>query len=273
MPLFFDKIGVAKDLFDKKKYDLNKTVQISTKTKYGKVKSKTVLDSKKLKNKFTFNKTVDKVGDIELTTSGSDLNVEVTNADVLKNSTVTAACNLNSEYSLEVEYANGSKCGRVELSKGKGDLEASVTGTCEFDSVSVAVEAKFAPDEQFNVANLVKDYNAAVNWAVDDATTYSLKTSDRCDNVQATFTSGCCTNGMIAGRLNYDLLLGRRSVEVASAMKYGSANIQTMLDSDGQARFLYKRSMSDQVKASLGASYNMVSGGEWNTSWKFEFSV
>lgn len=273
MVLFFDKIGNASDLFDKKKYDLNKTVQVTSKLSYGKLKSKTVLDSKRLKNKVTFNKTVDKVGDIEVVTSGNDLNVEISNGDLISNTNVTASVNMNSSYSLELEYApKDTKCARLGLSKDKNDLEAVVTGTAEFSAVSVSVETKFSPDEG-DMSNLVKDYNAAVNWNVGDRTTYSLKTSNRCDNVQATFTNGCCKDGMVAGRLNYDLLLGRRSVEVAGSMKYGKATVWGMLDSDGLARFLYKRPLSDTVKANLATSYNAVTGGDFNTSWKFEFAV
>lgn len=272
---FFGDIGKSNKLFDAKEYDLNRTIQFTKKTDYGKLKSKTVLDAKKLKNKVTFTKTVNKVGDIELVTTGSDLSCEVTNKNLVPNCTLSGKAGCNNEQESTLEYTSDNRVGKLEFSSSsKGELEGTVSGTVGYEGVSVGVELKLAPGDQMDLANMVSDYNAGVNWVVDDSSTYSIKTSNRCDTVQATFWKQFSEQGQIAARLNYDMVMvGQRSVEVAGSVGYGQATVGGYLDGDGMARFIYKRPISSTVKGQLATSYNLLSGGAWNTSWKLEFQA
>merc|ERR1719273_2302580 len=160
----------------------------------------------------------------------------------------------NQDAELNAEYTTDTIVGEFNTTyNAKGEMAATASGCVGYDGVSVGLELQMEPG---NEDNLVKEYNAAVNWAVDDDTTYSLKTSRCCDAVTATFWKRYSPTGQIAGRLNYDFLLKKREVEVGTQLEYGSGTISAMLAQNGRASFLYKRALSDTVKGSMATQYN-----------------
>jgi len=272
---FFEDFGKANDIFKADNYALNKTIQVTSKNSFGKLKTKTVVDDKRVKNKFTFTKAVEKVGDVELVTSGSDLSVEVGNGDLFANTKVTGKLESIKDKSWEVdaEYTTENMVGQMETKcSKKGDMSSMLSMVVGYDGVSVGIQAELSPGEDGGFTDFISDYNAAVDWQVDSDNTISLKTSQCCDAATATFWKRFSDRGEIAGRLKYDFLLKQRSVDVGTKLSYGKATIMSMLGSNGVASLSYKRPLSDSVTASLATQCNVADGSAWTSSWKLEFT-
>lgn len=268
---FFKDIGKANDIFKQDNYCLNKTIQFTCKTDFGKFKKKTVLEDSKLKTKLTVNKSVDSVGDFEVTSSGNDLNVELTNKKLVDKTEFVLAGGTKGSYEATAKYRSDNAVAKLNAKLAKGEPTCMASGVVGYDGVSVGISAEFAPNE--DVANVVKDYNAAVDWQVDDKTTYSMKASDCCDKLEATFIKGISDNATLAAKMNYNFQLKSTSLSVGSELKYGGGTMSSTYDSKGLLSFLYKRKLSDAMTLSAAARYSMATGGAWLTSWKMEVST
>jgi len=268
---FFKDIGKACDIFKSDNYNLNRTVQITASTDVGKFKTKSVLDGKALKTKLTINKSVPSVGDFEVVTCGKQISVEVKNRELLKGTDLIAMRSMTGDLEARAENKSDTASAKCSMKMAGGNIAAKASGVVGFDGVSVGVQAEFAPGE--SMSNVVRDYNAAVDWQVDENTTYSLKTSNCCDVLEATFHKQMCNNTQIASRMNYNFLLKTKEVAVGTKVQYGGGDLYATYDSKCLASFLYKRKLSEAIGFQGAARYNMATGGEWMTSWKFEVST
>jgi len=263
---FYEDIGDANEIFDN--FQLDRTFQVTSKGKFGKLKSKTVLTDKKLKNKVTFTKQIEKLGNVEVVTNGSDLSVEVTNKNLMDKMEISGlgSSTGKNEATLKYnsEFFSGMCATKLDM---KGDTSATISGVVGIDGVSVGIEAALSPSDELN-----NDYNAAIDWQVDKDTTYSLKTSNRCDEITASFWHRFAPKGEIATRMNYNFGVKSRSVDVAASYGYGQGTFRAMLASSGVASFLYKKPLSTNVKMQCAVDYKL-SGGDMSTSWKLEFDA
>jgi len=135
----------------------------------------------------------------------------------------------------------------------KGDLSLSNETVISSDGVSVGVSFKVD-----KTAGIV-DYNAAVNWEVDENSTYSAHTEKMCDNLHFTCVKKVGAEAEVAGRLSFDCESRTTNLNFGAKNPLFGGHSQWLLGNKA-IRLLYSKKISENVEGEFLVNYPVSRG-------------
>jgi len=250
MVLSYHDFG-AHDIFDDNEdmYDLNYQFQFAQETPLGCLQSDSVFDKDGEEHNITITKEL------------PYCMVEFNTNDGVKVSSEKIVSNVDMGFALDREKVSVSEDYQTENWRTESVVDSTRAGHLSFTNetvissggISVGFGAKISKNFKIN------DYSAAVNWQVDENSTYTAKMMNKCNQMVFTCVKKVSTDLEVAGRLEYD-----SSIE-ATDLSFGAkfpifGGLSHMLIAREGTKLLYSNKLSDNVSA--GLSLNIpVKGG------------
>jgi len=278
--VFFSDFGkTVKDLFDKKKYEVNKTLKVTCKSKNSEWSTESSFPVKAEGMSTTKSK-------YQQTLPYGTVLVEVPSNKPGKLDYQTPALLDGLKSNLVMEGSKLSYKGKYSAPQAKAAaLKAKTTvSTSTMDPANVSLQAEISTELQGLHVGGEVSYNANKGFTalaagahyVKDGTQLTLKTDNKFDLLTVMLHKKYSDNGEVAASYDLDLKsYYAHECSVGGAWTIDDKSMfQGFVKSDGNAYALYKYKLSDRLTAHLGTSFNVRKlDDDLNMHYKFEFAA
>jgi len=237
---------------DKKKYNLKNEYRVTKKSAFGTLQGDSVFSADGEKHKIKITKDDIANCKVEFSTDGR---VKIKSGKLISNMELEAVLKKDKETaSFSGDYI-------TETWRSKLSVDATLNGNISLcsesviacEGLSVGVTAKVD-----NTLSLV-DYNTAINWDVDENTTYTAHTEEACDKLNFTCVKKVGADAELAGRLTFNC---NNTIGLTTDLNFGAkfplfgGNSQWLLGSKAMNLF-YSKKLSDNVEGGLSVNIPM----------------
>jgi len=239
------------DIFDQKKYNLKKEYRVTRKSDFGLLQGDSVFDTEGGSHKIKVKKNDIAKCEVEFSTDGS---LKINNDNLVSNTVLGIELKKEKETgSISADYTMENFRSKLALDAEKGVASLSSETIVASDGLSVGFQIKV--DQTANVC----DYNAAVNWEVDENSTYTAHTESKCDKLLFTCVKKVGTDSEVAGRLTYDCNQRKSELNFGAACPFFGGQSQWLLGSEA-AKMLYSKKLSDNVEGEFAVNFPVSRG-------------
>jgi len=240
------------DIFDKKKYNLKNEYRVKRKSDFGLLQGDSVFDNEGGSHKIKITKDDIAKCEVEFVTDGT-LKIK---SDKLISNTVLGI-------ELKKEKETGSFSGEyiMENLRTKTTLDATRKGGLSLTNETIISSDGLSVGFQVKVDKTASDYdyNAAVNWEVDESSTYTAHTENKCDNLLFTCVKKVGTSSEVAGRLAFDCDKRKTELNFGAACPLFGGRSQWLLGSEA-VKLLYSKKLSDNVQGEFAVNFPVSRG-------------
>jgi len=239
------------DIFDDKnnKYDLNYEFQFVQETPLGSLQSDNVFDKEGEKH------------NIKITKDFANCKVEYKTDGGLKINSEWLASNVDLGIALDRGTLSVSEDYKAENWRTKTKVDSTFQGELSFTNETVISSAGISVGIGAKVGKNFKisDYSTAVNWQVDENSTYTAHMKNKCDEMVFTCVRKVSTDTEVAGRLKYDC--GARKTDLKFGAKFPIfGGLSHMLWGTQAAKLLYFKKLSDNVSGEVSLNVPVRGG-------------
>jgi len=239
---------------DKKKYDLKNEYRMTKKSTFGTIQGDSVFSVDGENHKIKITKEDVASCKVEFSTDGR---MKIKSDKLISNMELEAVLKKKGTASFSGDYITESWRSKISVDATlNGDLSLSSEAVLACEGLSVGVCAKVD-----NTPSLV-DYNTAINWEVDENTTYTAHTEDTCDKLNFTCVKKVGADAELAGRLTF---ICNNTIGLTTDLHFGAkfplygGTSQWLLGSKAMNLF-YSKKLSDNVEAGLSVNYPVSRG-------------
>jgi len=252
-------------ILDEDSYDLKTEYRASRKSNFGLLQGDCVFNEDS--GSYTINITKEDIANcrVEFNTDGS---LEVESDKLISDMKLGAVLEkAPGSISVSGDYA-------MENVRSKNTLEATLKGNLSLtnesvissDGVSVGVSFKVDKDQG------IVDYNAAVNWEVDESSTYTAHTEKKCDKLHFTCAKKVGTDSEVAGRMTFDCESHSTTLNFGARYPLFGGRSRWLLGNKTMSLF-YSRKLSENVEAEFAVNYPVIRGfGGMTHGFRLAFS-
>jgi len=251
MVLSYQDFG-AHDIFDDNEdmYDLNYKFQFERETPVGCFQSENVFDKEGEEHNITIAKGYLPYCQMEFATNEG---LKINSENLVSNVDLGLALN-REKVSVSEDYQTESfrTESRVDSTRS-GDISFTNETVISRGGISVGFGAEFSKNFKIN------DYSTAVNWQVDEKSTYTAQMKNKCNEMVFTCVKKVCSDMEVAGRLKYDSTI--EATELSFGAKFPIfGGLTHMLIERENTKLLYSNKLSDSVTAGLSLNFPVKGG-------------
>lgn len=265
----------VKDLFDSKKYELNRKLKVTARsdnTEWTTEHTFPVASGGKTKHKTTYKQSDKKYGTMKVDVEPNKAKFDYTTpklVDGLKSNVI-------------VEYPKVTYKGAYKHSKFDALAEVCVD-SANTSQTAIGVEAKTEVQPNLFLGGSV-DYDTGKGGVsayavgahyVKGNTQLSLKTGgDKMESVKVQLHKKYSDSGEVAAQYDLDLASYQPTCTVGGKWSLDdNSAVQGFVKSDGMAYLLYKHKLSDRLTGNLGTKFEVHNVQDVNMHYKFEFTA